>query len=100
MEIFRKSIKKNDESISAPTSASISMTLYDLCSRCDGLSGRALRKLPFLAYALFSKDETMDIIEYLDCLSRAIEHEFGQRDLIEKMGNDKSVKQHTTDEMM
>ena len=70
-----------------------SMLLYAVAEACDGLSGRALRKLPFLAHALFggggggggggdasaAQGGPMPIELYLVALRRAVEHERGAR---------------------
>ena len=70
-----------------------SMLLYAVAEACEGLSGRALRKLPFLAHALFGADGSggggggggsthggLPIERYLVALRRAVEHERGARD--------------------
>lgn len=49
--------------------------LAEICSECVGLSGRALRKLPFLAHALFLKKESASLQEYLAALKRAVEYQ-------------------------
>mmetsp|Transcript_25239 Transcript_25239/g.81007 ORF Transcript_25239/g.81007 Transcript_25239/m.81007 type:complete len:194 (-) Transcript_25239:143-724(-) len=57
-----------------------SLMLHALAARCGGLSGRALRKLPFLAQALFlpppaADGAAPDLPSFLAALARAIEHE-------------------------
>lgn len=48
-------------------------------SGCQGLSGRALRKLPFLAHANFAQKETAGLQEFLGYLSKAVEKEKADR---------------------
>ena len=64
-----------------------SMMLYAVAQACDGLSGRTLRKLPFLALALFgcgqgdsagsaTRDgQPLPVAAYLVALLRAVSHE-------------------------
>ena len=48
------------------------MMLHALAARCEGLSGRALRKLPFLAHAnLIASSATVSLEAYLDALHRS-----------------------------
>ena len=48
------------------------MMLHALAARCEGLSGRALRKLPFLAHAnLIASPATVSLEAYLDALHRS-----------------------------
>ncbi|KAI9345545.1 P-loop containing nucleoside triphosphate hydrolase protein [Obelidium mucronatum] len=52
--------------------------LYSVARQCEGLSGRAIRKLPFIAHALFVKShKSVTLTEFLDALGKAIgeEHE-------------------------
>ena len=57
-----------------------SMMLHALAARCEGLSGRALRKLPFLAHAnLIAATATVGLEAYLDALHRAVELESNVR---------------------
>ena len=57
-----------------------SMMLHAICLLCEGLSGRALRKLPFLAHAQIGDTSGgMDLETYLDALHRAVELESAVR---------------------
>ena len=47
--------------------------------RCEGLSGRALRKLPFMAYATAQVDARCGLHKFLDALTSAAEAEFEDR---------------------
>ena len=60
------------------------MMLFALVELCNGLSGRALRKLPFLAHALFAPTAlpgggAMPLDAYLIALRDAAEHEQAAR---------------------
>ncbi|KAL1528524.1 hypothetical protein AB1Y20_009867 [Prymnesium parvum] len=53
-----------------------SMMLYAIAESCDGLSGRALRKLPFIAHALYAPDaDGTDVETFLCALARGVQHE-------------------------
>ena len=60
-----------------------SFLLYSVAEGCEGFSGRALRKLPFLAHALFGGGADgagqLPIDTYLLALRQAVEHERGAR---------------------
>uniref|UniRef100_A0A3Q1HLL5 Pachytene checkpoint protein 2 homolog n=1 Tax=Acanthochromis polyacanthus TaxID=80966 RepID=A0A3Q1HLL5_9TELE len=51
----------------------LSLTLRNIALKSKGLSGRALRKLPFLAHALFVKTPTVSLERFLDAMSRAVD---------------------------
>lgn len=51
-----------------------SKELLKICELSIGLSGRCLRKVPFIAHALFSTTETVPIDIFLDCMRQAVEH--------------------------
>ncbi|XP_037532920.1 pachytene checkpoint protein 2 homolog [Nematolebias whitei] len=50
-----------------------SLRLRAIAQKSKGLSGRALRKLPFLAHALFVKTPTVSLKGFLDAMSRTVE---------------------------
>ncbi|RVE62606.1 hypothetical protein OJAV_G00158710 [Oryzias javanicus] len=50
-----------------------SLRLMDIAKKSKGLSGRALRKLPFLSHALFVKTPTVTLETFLDAMSRAVD---------------------------
>ena len=54
-----------------------SMVLHAIAAACDGLSGRALRKLPFLAHALYLREGAREtpVDEFLEALHKAVLHE-------------------------
>ena len=66
-----------------------SMMLERVAELCDGLSGRALRKLPFLAHAMFAPeglaDEPLPLDAFLDALHRAVQHEGEARAELDSM---------------
>ena len=61
-------------------SGAASLMLFSAAMECDGLSGRALRKLPFLAHALFCSQASMPYGQYVVCLARAAEQEKRSRE--------------------
>ncbi|XP_023236223.1 pachytene checkpoint protein 2 homolog [Centruroides sculpturatus] len=56
-----------------------SLRVKELAKKSEGLSGRTLRRLPFLAHALFIQKPTTNLDNYLDALSKAIDKEFQDR---------------------
>ncbi|XP_065216144.1 pachytene checkpoint protein 2 homolog [Planococcus citri] len=51
----------------------VSRELFEVAKSCDGLSGRILRKLPFLAYSSYSKSEKKSINNYIQALQSAVD---------------------------
>lgn len=49
------------------------MRLLDLAKKCQGLSGRSLRKLPLLAHAWFVQNDSVALIEFLKALDNAVD---------------------------
>uniref|UniRef100_A0A672Z608 Pachytene checkpoint protein 2 homolog n=2 Tax=Sphaeramia orbicularis TaxID=375764 RepID=A0A672Z608_9TELE len=50
-----------------------SLILRNIALKSKGLSGRALRKLPFLAHALFVKTPTVSLEKFLDAMDQAVD---------------------------
>ncbi|XP_076009938.1 pachytene checkpoint protein 2 homolog [Genypterus blacodes] len=50
-----------------------SLTLMNIALKSKGLSGRALRKLPFLTHALFIKTPSVSLEMFLDGMDRAVD---------------------------
>lgn len=58
-----------------------SQYLWKIANKSVGLSGRTLRKLPFLAYArFFSSVSSVTLRQFLDVLSKAVEIQFAERE--------------------
>lgn len=49
--------------------------LQQICKEATGFSGRTLRKLPFLAHALYIKKDTVSLREYLIALRSAVDYQ-------------------------
>ncbi|KAK9872263.1 hypothetical protein WA026_017064 [Henosepilachna vigintioctopunctata] len=60
----------------------ISRKLLELCEKSCGFSGRALRKIPFIAYALFSASNSNNVEEFFISMEKAIEKEKSDRTYI------------------
>ncbi len=61
-----------------------SSALYALATACDGLSGRALRKMPFLAQALFVPSAGPVALDaYLTAMQQTIQFELGARKVLD-----------------
>lgn len=56
-----------------------SLYLRNIALKSEGLSGRALRKLPFLAHALFVKAPTVVLAQFLAALDRAVDKQKEER---------------------
>ncbi|XP_073486772.1 pachytene checkpoint protein 2 homolog isoform X1 [Aquarana catesbeiana] len=57
----------------------LSLLLNDISRKSEGLSGRVLRKIPFLAHALFIQSPTVTLEKFLQALSLAVERQFEER---------------------
>ncbi|XP_059029550.1 pachytene checkpoint protein 2 homolog [Mustela lutreola] len=57
----------------------LSLLLSEISRKSEGLSGRVLRKLPFLAHALFVQAPTVTIEGFLQALSLAVDKQFEER---------------------
>uniref|UniRef100_G3R7L9 Pachytene checkpoint protein 2 homolog n=1 Tax=Gorilla gorilla gorilla TaxID=9595 RepID=G3R7L9_GORGO len=57
----------------------LSLLLNDISRKSEGLSGRVLRKLPFLAHALYVQAPTVTIEGFLQALSLAVDKQFEER---------------------
>jgi len=64
------------------TSQSATERLYNIAQESEGLSGRALRKLPFLAHAAFIGKRDTPLNEFLTALERATAKEHEARELM------------------
>ncbi|TLD39454.1 pachytene checkpoint component Pch2 [Venturia nashicola] len=49
--------------------------LWDIAQKCDGLSGRTLRRLPFLSLAMYTYSEECSVDEGLEALQLAVTEE-------------------------
>ncbi|XP_071812724.1 pachytene checkpoint protein 2 homolog [Apostichopus japonicus] len=62
-----------------------SLRLREIAQESYGLSGRTLRKLSFLAHALFIRSHTVTLEEFLEALQRSVLKQFEERqDLVVK----------------
>ncbi|MBN3322063.1 PCH2 protein, partial [Atractosteus spatula] len=57
----------------------LSMFLRRIALKSKGLSGRVLRKLPFLAHALYVKTPTVTLERFLEALALAVDKQFEER---------------------
>ncbi|CAB1333864.1 unnamed protein product [Coregonus sp. 'balchen'] len=58
----------------------LSLLLRNISIKSKGLSGRALRKLPFLAHALFVKTPTVALERFLEAMDLAVDKQIEERD--------------------
>ncbi|XP_030638571.1 pachytene checkpoint protein 2 homolog [Chanos chanos] len=56
-----------------------SLVLRDIAEKSKGLSGRVLRKLPFLAHALFVKTPTVTLEKFLNAMDRAVDKQLEEK---------------------
>nr|XP_033785686.1 pachytene checkpoint protein 2 homolog [Geotrypetes seraphini] len=59
--------------------SSLSLILNEIARKSEGLSGRVLRKLPFLAHALYLQSPTVTIEMFLQALSLVVDKQFEER---------------------
>jgi len=57
----------------------LSLLLRDIAIKSQGLSGRTLRKLPFLAHAFFVQKSTVELNTFLLALAKAVDKQFADR---------------------
>ncbi|XP_030045926.1 pachytene checkpoint protein 2 homolog [Microcaecilia unicolor] len=57
----------------------LSLVLNEIARKSEGLSGRVLRKLPFLAHALYLQSPTVTIEMFLQALSLVVDKQFEER---------------------
>lgn len=62
----------------------MALHLKRVSDKCDGLSGRALRKLPFLAHAYFVKTPQCSLETYMNALEQAVSKESDIRKRLEQ----------------
>lgn len=65
--------------------------LWNISQRCEGLSGRALRRLPFLALALHTHSDPCTVHEALAALAVAVDEETGRIDMKVESNEQKDV---------
>ncbi|KAH7438136.1 hypothetical protein KP509_04G002400 [Ceratopteris richardii] len=59
----------------APLNVLASKLLLETAQKTEGLSCRALRKLPFLAYTMLRNVSKVDLLKYLECMEAAAKKE-------------------------
>ena len=57
----------------------LSLWLREISWKCEGFSGRSLRKIPFLAHALYATKPTMSLDLFLGCLEKAVENHLAEQ---------------------
>ncbi|XP_062423962.1 pachytene checkpoint protein 2 homolog isoform X3 [Rhea pennata] len=57
----------------------LSLVLKEISRRSEGLSGRVLRKLPFLAHALYIQSPSVTMTTFLQALSLVVDKQFEER---------------------
>lgn len=61
--------------------------LLSICNKSLGLSGRALRKIPFIAHALFLNNSFASLKEFLEAMEKAVEVEKNERKYFEEIND-------------
>ncbi|CAH1154635.1 unnamed protein product [Phaedon cochleariae] len=72
-------LKSEDDRQSNAVLCQDTKQLLVLCEKSVGLSGRSLRKIPFLAHALFLKQSLVSLSEFLSAMEKAVEKEHAER---------------------
>ncbi|XP_072365963.1 pachytene checkpoint protein 2 homolog isoform X3 [Scyliorhinus torazame] len=57
----------------------LSLALKNIAAKSEGLSGRVLRKLPFLAHALYIQSSSVTVEKFLEALSMVVDRQFEER---------------------
>ncbi|KAJ8415829.1 hypothetical protein AAFF_G00403860 [Aldrovandia affinis] len=57
----------------------LSLTLRNVAGKSNGFSGRALRKLPFLAYALFVKTPAVTLERFMEAMDQAVDKQIVEK---------------------
>ncbi|XP_014671431.1 PREDICTED: pachytene checkpoint protein 2 homolog [Priapulus caudatus] len=68
----------------ASQAAAMSLELFEAAKKSEGLSGRALRKLPFIAHSLYIQVPQVDLRTFVSAIGRAIEKQLEERDHLER----------------
>ncbi|XP_076063149.1 pachytene checkpoint 2 protein isoform X2 [Oratosquilla oratoria] len=63
----------------------LSSELWKTSRRSEGLSGRTLRKIPFLAHAMYVQSSSSNLSTFLFAMMRAVEQQFEDREKLELM---------------
>ncbi|KAL3283425.1 hypothetical protein HHI36_006570 [Cryptolaemus montrouzieri] len=63
----------------------ISRKLLEICEKSSGLSGRALRKVPFISHALFCNADNNSVWDFLIAMDKAVEKEKGDRTVFDQV---------------
>ncbi|XP_076868630.1 pachytene checkpoint protein 2 homolog isoform X2 [Brachyhypopomus gauderio] len=58
----------------------LSLHLQGIARKSVGLSGRTLRKIPFLAHALYAKTSVLAMESFLDAMDKAVVHQLMERE--------------------
>ncbi|XP_062842080.1 pachytene checkpoint protein 2 homolog [Trichomycterus rosablanca] len=58
----------------------LSLHLQRIATKSVGLSGRTLRKIPFLAHALYAKSCVLTLESFLDAMDKAVLHQIKERE--------------------
>uniref|UniRef100_A0A2C9JZN1 Pachytene checkpoint protein 2 homolog n=1 Tax=Biomphalaria glabrata TaxID=6526 RepID=A0A2C9JZN1_BIOGL len=62
-----------------------SLYLYKIASKSLGLSGRSLRKLPFLAHALYLQGSPVALESYFEAMSQTVDRQFQENEDLTKI---------------
>ncbi|KAL5467298.1 hypothetical protein EMCRGX_G031505 [Ephydatia muelleri] len=57
----------------------LSLWLREISWKSEGFSGRSLRKIPFLAHALYAMKSTMSLDLFLGCLEKAVDNHLSEQ---------------------
>ncbi|KAK3085404.1 hypothetical protein FSP39_002835 [Pinctada imbricata] len=61
-----------------------SLQLREISRQSYGLSGRSLRKLPFIAHAMYLQSAQIPLTRFLDSLNKAVQRQFQEREDLTK----------------
>lgn len=87
MKIIRN-VKDNENS---SVSNKLSLDLYNIAEQSVGMSGRTLRKIPFLAHALYFNKSSTTMEDFLEAMLKAIVKQHSDTEVFMKGVKEMSV---------
>ena len=75
---------KPSESDDEKWNSDVTMQLLDIAKKCQGFSGRSLRKMPLLAHAWFVHHDSVDLHHFLDAMDEAVDKHLTDNLAVEK----------------
>lgn len=75
---------KPNESDDDKWTSDFTLQLLEIAKKCQGFSGRTLRKLPLIAFAWFVFNDSVDLHHFLDAMDDAVDKHLADNLAVEK----------------